>query len=243
MNDLRIDPDPDPDLGLSRSRRVLRWTSAVAVGGLLLAMVIAAGIWIFVPQPDVRQPATVGPEQASDSVCGLPDGDQQIPTTTPPDTTWQLVGTMAAPIAPRLGPSRTGNGLPYCYAHSPTGALYAAANFAAVLSDPALRVRAAQYLTAAGPGREKWIATLTASGVGGPGSSDQQIAGFRFITYDRATASLDLAFRVGTQYAHIPFGLTWQASDWKVVVPDSGNPLEGVAQIPDLRDYVPWAGR
>jgi hypothetical protein len=209
------------------------------------ALLISATVFIFVPRPDAQHPTGAPPASVATggSVCGLPAGTQEVPTSTPADTSWQLIGTMAAPTDPRLGPGRFGAGLPFCYSRSPIGALYAAANFVAVLTDPRYRMRAAQYLTATGPGRDKWIGTLTASGVGGPGSSDQQIAGFRFITYDQATASLDLAFRVGTKYAHIPFGLTWQAGDWKITVPDDGNPLAGVAQIADLSAYVPWSGR
>jgi hypothetical protein len=243
MSRLALPPPTDAPPDDERRHRHPGRLGAVALVLFLTALLVSAAIFIFLPQPDARHPVTDGPGQASDSVCGLPAGDQSVPTTTPADTTWQLIGTTAAPTGPRLGPGRFGAGLPFCYSRSPMGALYAAANFIAVLSDPRLRLPAAKYLTATGPGRDKWIGTLTASGVGGPGSSDQQIAGFRFINYDQATASLDLAFRVGTKYAHIPFGLTFQAGDWKIVVPDDGNPLAGVAQIPDLSDYVPWSGR
>jgi hypothetical protein len=165
-----------------------------------------------------------------------------VPTSTPADTSWQLIGTMAAPTDPRLGPGRFGAGLPFCYARSPMGALYAAANFIAVLSDPALRLPAAKYLTAAGRGRDELIRQSTSPG--GPGSSDMQIAGFVVApNYTPDTASVDLAIRFGRYFIHLQIPLKWESGDWKIVVPDNGRPLDGMSQIPDLSDYVPWAGR
>jgi hypothetical protein len=214
----------------------------VALVLFLTALLISAAIFIFLPQPDARHPVTDGPGQTSDSVCALPAGDQSVPTTTPSGTSWQLIGTMAAPTGPHLGPGRFGAGLPFCYSRSPMGALYAAANFIAVLSDPALRLPAAKYLTAAGRGQDELIRQSTSPG--GPGSSDMQIAGFVVApNYTPDTASVDLAIRFGRYFIHLQIPLAWQMGDWKIVVPDNGRPLDGMSQIPDLSDYVPWAGR
>jgi hypothetical protein len=241
----RMTAPPPTDAPPDDERRH-RWPGrlgTIAVGLFVTALLISAAVFIFVPRPDAQHPGAPPARAATGgSVCGLPAGDQAVPTTTPADTTWQLIGTMAAPTAPHLGPGRFGAGLPYCYAHSPMGALYAAANFVAVLTDPSLRLPAAKYLTAAGPGRDELIRQST--GPGGPGSSDMQLAGFVVApNYTADTASVDLAIRFGRYYVHLQVPLAWQAKDWKVVIPDDGHPLSGMAQIPDLTNYVPWSGR
>jgi hypothetical protein len=240
VNDLHTDTDPEADRHRWRPGRL----GTIALVLFLTAILVSAAIFIFVPQPDAQHPGASGQGQASDSVCGLPDGDQAVPTTTPADTTWQLVGTMAAPVAPHLGPGRFGAGLPFCYAHSPTGALYAAANFMATISDPALRDPAAKYLTAAGRGRDELIRQQEAGGPEGGGTSDMQIGGFVVSpNYTPDAASVDLALTFGRYFLHVQLSLRWEAGDWKITVPDNGRPIDGMAQIHDLGNYVPWAGR
>ena len=61
--------------------------------------------------------------------CHLPAGNQTVPVTAP-SSSWTLVGAMAAPNAPgSFGPQKVQNGLRVCFAHNPTGALYALASF------------------------------------------------------------------------------------------------------------------
>jgi hypothetical protein len=242
MTRMALPPPTDAPPDDEKRHRLGGRLGTIALVLFLTALLVSAAIFIFVPRPDAQHPVTDGPGQASDSVCGLPAGDQSVPTTTPPDTSWQLIGTTAAPTDPHLGPGRFGAGLPFCYSRSPMGALHAAANFVAVLTDPSLRLAAAKYLTATGPGRDELIRQST--GPGGPGSSDMQLAGFVVApNYTADAASVDLAIRFGRYFVHLQVPLTWQAKDWKVVVPDDGHPLSGMAQIPDLTNYVPWSGR
>lgn len=243
MSPMTLPPPTDaPPDDEKRHRRPGR-LGMIAVVLLAAALLISAAVFVFVPRPDARHPGGGVPRVATGgSVCGLPAGDQRVPTTTPADTSWQLIGTMAAPVAPQLGPGRFGAGLPFCYSRSPMGALYAAANFVAVLTDPALRLPAAKYLTAAGRGRDELIRQSTSPG--GPGSSDMQLAGFVVApNYTADAASVDLAIRYGRYFVHLQVPLRWEAGDWRVVVPDNGRPLDGAAQIPDLSNYVPWSGR
>jgi hypothetical protein len=212
---------------------------------LLAAVILSAGIWVFAPTPDGpgNTPGAAPADVAStDSTCGLPAGDQTIPTTTPADTTWEIIGTMAAPINPAIGPGAVGNGLPYCYARSPMGALYAAANWLAVCTDPSLQLPAVKFLTAAGPGRDAMLAQIT--GPGTPGTSDLQIAGFQIgPNFAPEAATVEFAVRFGTRIVHVTVPLAWQVGDWKVVIPDTGAPFAGITDLTDLRDYVPWSGR
>lgn len=233
----------DPDLPARRHPLLNRLWLAATVA-FVLALAVAVPILLTHPKPGgPGSPAPgrpPGPAPAGDSVCGLPPGDQGVPRTTPPVTRWVLRGTMAAPTDPGVGPGAAGGGVPYCYAHSPLGVLYAATTFDALHTDPALRAPADTYLTAAGPGRDKLIG-YDAAGVGAAGTADFELAGFKVLNYDPASATVDLVFRFSGQYLHSPVALRWEAGDWKVVVPDDGKPFAwGPAS---LTDYVRWSGR
>jgi hypothetical protein len=75
------------------------------------------------PPPAAATPVRKDPNA---SVCGLPADGQQIPAIAP-ETRWELVGTIAAPTDPKtIGPGIHQGKRRLCFAHSPTGALFAA---------------------------------------------------------------------------------------------------------------------
>lgn len=222
----------------------------LAAAGLAL-LVVAAVVLAVLPPNDDEQPApapsttasaapTVGGQDAS--VCGLPEGDQAVPVVPPSGTSWDLVGTMAAPSAPStLGPGVDTAGLRSCYARSPLGALYAATGFLAATTDPALRLPAFQELTLPSPGQQRALDMLTGADPGGAGSG-VQIAGFSFLNYDTTSAVIDVALRVEATPVHLPVTVRWSGGDWKVVLPDTGQPYEAIQPLPNLTGYAPWSG-
>jgi hypothetical protein len=172
-------------------------------------------------------------------VCGLPSGDQAKPATTPTDTKWELVGKVAAPTSPtQFGPGKTeANGLRSCFAHSPTGALYAASNVA-VLSATGKARLVYEQLAVPSPERD---ALLNQPEPQETSSVTAQIAGFQIRSYDADRAVIVIAAK-GSNGAlvSVPVPLQWHGGDWKVVVPASGS--TGGGQISDLSGYIPWSG-
>jgi hypothetical protein len=226
------------------------WAAAV----LLLIAVFAVVLVVTGPdEPPATStaPGTPGRAEASTpgaspatggetSVCALPPGKQTVPVSTP-QTTWVLVGTVASPQAPdTIGPGRIDDGVRSCYAHSPLGALYAAANFLASTSDPALRLKAVQELTAAGGGHDRAIELMKGESAG-TRDSGLQIAGFAFLGYAPSSATVDVAMRVEAQNIHLPMQLRWDR-DWKIVLPPDGRLFDTIQPLPDLTGYVPWSG-
>jgi len=225
----------------------------LAAAGLALLVVAAVVLAALPPSPDDgEQPApapsttataaapAAGEQDAS--VCGLPEGDQSVPVVPPPATSWDLVGTMAAPSAQQtLGPGVEADGLRSCYAHSPLGALYAASGFLAATTDPTLRLPAFRDLTLAGPGQQRALDLLSGADPGGAGGG-VQIAGFSFLNYDTTSAVIDVALRVEATPVHLPVTLRWDGGDWKVVLPDTGQPYEAIQPLPNLTGYAPWSG-
>ncbi|HUC20076.1 MAG TPA: hypothetical protein VMR98_01110 [Candidatus Polarisedimenticolaceae bacterium] len=187
------------------------------------------------------------------SKCGLPPGDQTIPTK-PPKAKWELVGKLAAPAAPdTIGPKVVQDDLPSCFAHSPTGALFAAVNINAGLSLAARRnLPIAQQkivlkrYAAAGPGYDAALARLAQDDPPSDSAGTTQVAGFKIVRYEGSSAVIDLAFRVDklytSGYVHATQTLRWEDGDWKLVLTQTGEPFDAAQQIPGLGGYVPWSG-
>lgn len=220
------------------------WWIASAV---LVALIGVSLLWLLVSGPATSPalnahprtaPAAAGPSSA----CGLPGGDQAPPAVTPP-TSWQLVGTMAAPSSATIGPGSSAGGVGTCYAPTPLGALYAAGNFLAATSTPALRTAAAQQLCAPGPGRDAALANLAAGSAGGQ-ASGVQIAGFSFTGYTPgASAGIELAVTTGHGgWASLPLSLVFTAGTWLVQLPVTGDPYGNVQPLPSLAGFIAWSG-
>lgn len=64
-------------------------------------------------------------EGGVNSGCSLPDGDQKIPNSAPPVDEWVDVNGAGVPTSKTYGPEKREGDLFGCYAHSPTGALFA----------------------------------------------------------------------------------------------------------------------
>ena len=224
------------------------------IAAALVVALLAAGIVIFLlpkgqsdaqqapPTPGTGNTPAVSPSAsaAGSSVCGLPTSTETS-LGAAPETKWELVGTMAAPTDPQIGPGKTdARGIRSCFAHTPKGALYAAVNLWALGSDPSKERAIAEQLAAKGPGRE---AGMKAPQTQAPASAVKiQIAGFN-VSYTANQAVVDLAFKADNgALASVRTTLLWQDGDWKGVVADNGAPLEEPRQVRDLSGFIPWSG-
>ena len=221
------------------------------ISAVVVAIIVALGVILALvprgggtasPEPSTTSTSTSSGQPTATSaasVCGLPSGDQAKPATTPADTKWELVGKIAAPTSPaEFGPGKTEtNGLRSCFAHSPTGALYAAANMTA-LSSAGKADLVYQQLAVPSPERD---AVLKSTPTAAPNSVTAQLAGFTFRSYEADRAVIDLAFKgANGTFVSIPVPLQWYEGDWKFVVPATGD--TGARQLSDLSGYVEWAG-
>lgn len=225
--------------------------SAALVVALIAAVVV---IFLFPKNQDNAQ-SNPAPTTASDSpstspsssdkaeasICGLPAGSENA-LGTAPETTWELVGTMAAPTDSKIGPGQVDEqGIRSCFSRTPTGALYAAVNLWALGSNPANEPAIAGQLAAKGPGRD---AGMKAPETPAPSSGVKiQIAGFNVVSYTADQAVVDLAFKADNgALGSVRTTLLWQDGDWKGVVADNGAPLEEPHPVSDLSGFIPWSG-
>lgn len=177
----------------------------------------------------------------SDSVCGLKDGDQELPVVGP-EAMWAYQGTTAYPTSEEYGPGKDDPaGFRYCFQHSPLGALFFAANAIPQGSDPEISDEWRDYTVADGPYREDLLAQGGENDSSG-GDTRLNLQGFRVLSVDASTAEVDLGVRVsiGGQVTYISsvYELVWQDGDWKISA-DSLEPISFTA-IPDLVGYIPW---
>jgi hypothetical protein len=229
------------------------------IAAVLVVALIAASIIIFLlPKgEDDAQPASEpggstqtvaassSPAEAG-SVCGLPSTSETA-LGTAPNTKWELVGKMATPTEPdTFGPGTTDkDGFRSCFAQSPTGALYAAANLLAMGSsgDRAINQKLTDTLLLPGPGRDIAKAEAQAMSATAAPSATVQFRGFVIKSYSRSAANVDIAFQTDTGVlGHTVLPLKWEEGDWKLAIADSGRLVNEITQIRDLSGFIPWSG-
>lgn len=219
----------------------------VVVLGLVIAIVNATRSDDPEPTPEPSPTTSTAPtSDPSDvaggaSVCGL-EGEELAGTlSTAPAADWAYQGTTAYPTSPEFGPGETSaDGVRFCFQHSPTGALFMAANALVQGSDPAASQAWIEYALADGPYREELIGQV--GDTSGSESTRMSLAGFRMLAYDGDTARVDLAVRASSEGQNLTlsgvYELVWQDGDWKISA-DVAQPLN-TATVPDLAGYITW---
>ena len=227
------------------------WTQpGFIASAIVVGLVVVLGLILTVTSGSKGEAGTAAPppapanssppppaQTAADSVCGLEKGDQSIPVSAP-KATWKLRGTVAVPTAPKtFGPARVRDGVPSCFAHSPTGALFAMLNIQAAMGQLARKpgrypIRKVVRMIAPGPGRDVLEKAAAKSPVADKGSTrpGAQVAGFNIVRYEADTAVIDLAFGGDRPdvagYVHGQSTLRWLDGDWKLALAQNGGPFD-----------------
>ena len=227
----------------------------IAAGAVVALIVVAALAVAFTGGDDSKPPRAEGgpaaatPSQSSSansSGCDQPAGSQ-LPPVAAPQSKWELVGKLVAPTAPDgAGPGKTApNGLRSCFAHDPTGALFAAVNWLGTTTDEQLAPLAFESLTAPGPGRDTVQRMFAAdpSSVLGKNPGGFQVSGFTFLTYTGDVAMMNIAVAsLGGGQGSLPVTLQWSGSDWMLELPADGQIGNQIQRLDSLAGYVPWSG-
>jgi hypothetical protein len=219
----------------------------VALIALLAVIVLVSNLFggkdETAPTASPLPSTTAAPVDSDPSACGLEGYETTASLTDAPDTTWTLVGTVAAPSDPKgAGPGVTdSSGFRSCYAHTAEGALFAAANFVALGTDATMYSKMGD-LVAPGPGRDALVSM--AEGADSSASSYRaQVAGFAINAFDEKAATVDLAMNYNDgQIVSMPLKLVWSEGDWKILVADDGSMPIAPAPLQGLGGYTPWSG-
>ena len=229
-----------------------RFLLAAAVVAILVLLAVIIVVTQLVPghrttadptsTPSTSSNSSATPTDADPSSCGLPGYETRNTLSGPPETNWELVGTVAAPTSPKtVGPGVVeSNGFRSCFAHTAEGALFAAANVIALGSDGQLGRELTDKLVVPGAGRN---AALKAQGSGSSAAPRYQIAGYQLLAYDSRRARVDLALNLSTgDLVSFVTTLQWSSGDWKVVLTDDGQSPVKPAPLSNLGGYTPWSG-
>jgi hypothetical protein len=199
------------------------------------------------PHPGpVLTPAATGvpapsapPEQAAPAVT--------VPTTPPPDVTWQVWRTLALPVSRTAGPREISGDAASGFARTPTGALLAAVQAASrkvAAGEPGWR-QVADAMIAPGPGRDAWIAArgrVRHHDEPVPGTF-AQVAGFQFVSYTPTDAVVQLASRnADGSFGVVALHVAWLDGDWRLVLAPDGGDATSKQRAASLAGFVPWGG-
>jgi hypothetical protein len=185
-------------------------------------------------------PATPGhPVVTGGSMCGLPVGNRDKPVG-PPDASWRLVGSMAVPDSPQFGPGVTGPRTRRCFAHSPTGALFAAVSFLAMASRYSGDPDVMRNITAATAAQRVF---LRQNSEPNDPFFRVQLQGFQVAVVTRNLVMVDLAVRSNqaSSMVAITLPMRWEGGDWRAVITDVEQPYQ-VEPVADASDFVFWSG-
>jgi hypothetical protein len=231
--------------------------SAVGVGMLIVAAIVVAVAshtgQHTAPVADlhaaVRKPVAItratnpAPSAENPDSCGLSAGNQTVPVSAP-ESSWTLVGMMAAPSAPRtFGPQKMKAGLRVCFAHNPTGALYALASFFAESSkvpeaELFRRLAATTPAKAVAVSQAQGDSQLLQTEDGDPGTVS--VAGFQYVDYTSSQASITLVLEGPSgELAALPCSLQWQHNDWRFAIPPSQE--LGASEVSSMNGFIVWS--
>ncbi|GAA2835552.1 hypothetical protein [Kribbella solani] len=177
------------------------------------------------------------------SGCQLPGGDQAIPSKAPTVDSWEVSRRIVVPRSTTNGPATTDpDGFRRCFAHSPTGAVYAAYNAYAAIADQSVIVSTARKLMLPGPATDALIRKVQAQN-STSGYTTPQLSGYRIIDAGQERVSLMLAMPVESAYMSLNFTLVWHDNDWRLQPPAGDEPVGApYAQHRDLSGFVAWSG-
>ncbi|MFK0042396.1 hypothetical protein ACIQTW_21380 [Paenarthrobacter sp. NPDC090517] len=218
----------------------------LASGAVIVVIIVLAVVYTLLPPvgaaPNAQPTPTTDKSSAApaaapgDSVCGLPKGDQTIPGPGLVSK-WELNGKTAVPVdSSKFGPGKSVDGVRTCFAHNPTGALYAAANFVSYGTEGKPDVLF-KHLAADGPARDRYLSNPPTFSPRDD-SLSMQIAAFRVVSYtdDLAVLEIGVASSNGVKLS-APYTLSWEKGDWKVVVTETQP-----TQVDSFTNMVTWAG-
>ncbi|NEA33195.1 hypothetical protein [Streptomyces sp. SID13031] len=176
--------------------------------------------------------------------CGLPEGDQGIPSSKAPAADgWDVSRRVVVPRSSAYGPGTTDpDGFRRCFAHSPTGAVYAAYSVLAALADQSKTVPTATKLLLPGPDTDALLREARKE-TPSESSNPPQIAGYRVLDAGRERVTIMLAMPVQTEFMSATLTLTWYDGDWRLIPPQGAGPVGApYARHRNLNDFVAWSG-
>lgn len=174
----------------------------------------------------------------SSTACALPKGEQGVPLTAP-EAQWSLNRKVAVPAAPTtFGPGTNRDGVAKCFAHNPSGALFAGAHMLSVAWQEGPHALVTKY--AVDSPEKVWVLESLPTRTESLPDPVPQIKGYRITMDGPDKAIVQMAISRKGSLVSGQVNLEWAGSDWTI---DASSVLSSLgAPINDLTGYTPWAG-
>ncbi|MFF0265947.1 hypothetical protein [Kribbella sp. NPDC004536] len=203
------------------------------------------------PDPTATTTPRVTPPPANNTVggCHVAKPPLAIPRYyAPTAVTWQFEGSMLIPLQVAGGPAATRtNGVKYCFAHSPTGAVLAAMVLLGQVQNRSVALDVLEERVVPGPGQVKAIAQAKLDLATPADSTSVQFVGFKVVSYpkDGSQAIIQIASQLGDQgVGALMVTMQWYKGDWRAVLQDDGS-FNGTVEpdiLSSLNGYVRFSG-
>lgn len=173
-----------------------------------------------------------------------------VPTSAPTGTVWQLVAGQAIPSQPGAGPAHVAGYTATGYAHTPLGALYAAANDfyrvpIAVSAQTDWRTPLAA-MVAPGPGAQVLASLrepMDPQPIAADGMGISQLAAFKYVSYTDSDAVVQLVLKDKNSGLHVStVPMHWLNNDWRLVMTPDGTIGGADTVVNSLDGFVAWQG-
>jgi hypothetical protein len=224
-----------------------------AASGILLALVVVALVMVLFlgrgegdaegtsPSASPTPTDASSPSAPASPVgvvgCDLDDSNQDIPTVGPA-AEWEASQYLLVPRSDTYGPDGQVGERWGCYAKSPTGALFAAANLIDGIAgaDYAEFVEDAALETAT---RDAWVANENPAAHQQEPGRVAQFAGFQYVSVEPSSVILLLALQDSEVVGSLRIGLSWSDSSntWLMNFDTSDLDVEEA----ELDVFTPWS--
>lgn len=214
--------------------------SAALIAGVLVFGGIFLGMnWNSDDKDDEAAPKPVettapAPKDEGGGGCNVPADDQQYPTKAP-ESKWELYENVTSlPTSSSYGPTQKDGAFWHCFAHSPTGALFASINLTTAF------ITGHEYQAAVDTPGAREIFDENSSVADSEGSA-VEIAGFQIESYSDSAATVKLLVNVNGQLGSMPTELVWDkdADDWRW---DAEN-MTPPEPVENDDGFTPWSPR
>lgn len=224
------------------------WSSRTFLAAVVVAVLLVVGAVSVVL--DHRGGTAAGPAATGSSGPGpAPSAaDTAIPQTAPA-ASWSDYHGVLIPSSPTAGPARVTGDVASGFAHTPTGALFAAAQL------PARRILAPDWTAVLsssvvpGPGVAVWRSTRSQLGteLTPPAGGWTQLAGFRFLSYSPDQAVIQFLHSAPSGgYTVTVTTVSWvpapAGGDWELVLQADGDDTPTTSSVNSPTGFTIWQG-
>lgn len=176
------------------------------------------------------------PAPTGQGACAPDAADQEIPRTAPHADAWEDVHGFLVPVSDTVGPTDRSGAVWECFAHSPTGALFAASYIHPGAMDPEIRQA---YITDLSPEGAQETAGATSGTV--------RLVGYEYLSYAPDRAAVTLLYKREEQgtsaFVAVPVTVFWVDGRWTSTMAAFEENNRSIEVVTSTERFVAWSAQ